>query len=67
MSFHFRCTAFVGITVDGYIARPDGAIDYLPPAPTTDGQSVPVCNVPTISDMLGEGPAASPLLARRPG
>jgi len=25
-----RCTVFVGVSVDGFIARPDGGIDWLP-------------------------------------
>lgn len=52
MSFTFRCTAFVGITIDGFIARPDRSIDYLPPAPASSSYEHPVCAVPTISDML---------------
>ena len=52
-SFAFRCTAFVGITIDGFIARLDRSIDYLPPAPSSSSHEHPVCSVPTISDMLG--------------
>lgn len=49
----FRCTAFVGITIDGFIARANRSIDYLPPAPASSPHEHPVCNVPTITDMLG--------------
>jgi hypothetical protein len=43
----------VGITVDGFVARSNGSIDYLPPAPATQPHQHPVCSVPTVSDMLG--------------
>jgi hypothetical protein len=52
-TFPFRGTAFVGITVDGFVARSNGLIDYLPPAPATEPHQHPVCGVPTVSDMLG--------------
>lgn len=31
----FKAIAFLGITIDGHIARSDSSIDYLPPAPTS--------------------------------
>jgi dihydrofolate reductase len=26
-----RCSVFVGVSVDGFLARPDGSLDFLPP------------------------------------
>ena len=59
----FKATAFLGITIDGHIARADGSFDYLPPAPTSvapasqiypppadDGS--PPTRVPNITTML---------------
>jgi hypothetical protein len=53
-----KSTAFLGITIDGHIARTDGSIDYLPPAPTSSASTTrPTYNhppppVPTIITML---------------
>ena len=32
-----KCTVFVGISVDGFMARPDGRFDFLPEAPEDHG------------------------------
>ena len=32
-----KCTVFVGISVDGFMARPDGSFDFLPEAPEDHG------------------------------
>lgn len=60
----FRAVAFLGTTIDGHIARADGSIDYLPPAPTpaapatqiyprpSDGSAAPSTGVPNITTML---------------
>jgi dihydrofolate reductase len=34
-----RCTVFVGTSVDGFIARPDGAFDFLSAGGEVDGDS----------------------------
>ncbi|KIX04363.1 uncharacterized protein Z518_05231 [Rhinocladiella mackenziei CBS 650.93] len=57
LSHDFHATAFLGITIDGHIARADGSINYLPPAPTGTseehaGSSTNSSIVPTITDML---------------
>jgi dihydrofolate reductase len=53
-----KSTAFLGITIDGHIAREDGSIDYLPPAPTSSASTaqptsdLPTSHVLTITAML---------------
>ena len=32
-----KCTVFVGISVDGFMARPDGSFDFLPEEPEDHG------------------------------
>jgi dihydrofolate reductase len=58
MSRSFHTTAFLGMTVDGHIARIDGSVDYLPPPPSASTSSTdpigasPSPRVPTIDEML---------------
>jgi dihydrofolate reductase len=33
------CSVFVGISVDGFMARPDGAVDFLPETPEPHGEA----------------------------
>jgi dihydrofolate reductase len=33
------CSVFVGISVDGFMARPDGAVDFLPETPESHGEA----------------------------
>ena len=37
MSARIRASVFVGASVDGFIARPDGAFDFLPDSPEPHG------------------------------
>ena len=37
MADRMTCTVFVGISVDGFMARPDGRFDFLPEAPEDHG------------------------------
>lgn len=60
----FKAVAFLGITMDGHIARSDGSFDYLPPAPTSaapatqiypspsDGSAAASTRAPNITTML---------------